>query len=109
VLLLLRRTPPLDGLALIWLTVLVVNPNFAFQYVVWALPFLLLAGRLRTVALLQAALLVPAVLLYTHRDGWGWIYWATIQLAWLGIVAAWIVELRSVLRRRPASVAPAPS
>jgi hypothetical protein len=75
--------------------VLVVNPNFAYQYVIWALPFLLLAGRLGTVALLQAALLPPSVLLYTHWDESGWLYWAAIQAAWLGIVAAWVLELRS--------------
>jgi hypothetical protein len=105
-LLLSRRARAVDGLALLWLTVLAVNPNFAFQYVVWTLPFLLLAGRLRTVALLEAALLAPSVLLYTHWDGSGWIYWATMQAAWLAIVAAWAVELRAAMRR---PVAPARS
>ena len=100
-----RRCPPLDGLVAIWLTVLAVNPNFAYQYVVWALPFLLLAGRLRTALLLQAVLLVPGVLLYTHADDGGWVYWVTVQAAWLTIVAVWVRELRAVLARRPAALA----
>jgi hypothetical protein len=92
---LVRRVRPLDGLVLLWLTVLAVNPNFAYQYVVWALPFLLLAGRLRETAALQAALLAPSLLLYTHADKSGWVYWALIQAAWLGIVALWLRELRA--------------
>ena len=89
-----RRAEPLEGLVVLWLTVLAVNPNFAYQYVVWTLPFLLLAGRLRAVAAIQAALLVPSLLLYTHADKTGWIYWGLITLAWLGIVALWARELR---------------
>jgi hypothetical protein len=102
---LLRRVRPLDGLALLWLTVLAVNPNFAYQYVVWALPFLLLAGRLRETAALQAALLAPSLLLYTHADKSGWIYWALIQAAWLGIVVLWVRELRRAITTAPATEA----
>ncbi len=98
-----RRTRPLDALVLVWLTVLAVNPNFAYQYVVWALPFLLLAGRLWETAALQAALLAPSLLLYTHADKSGWIYWALIQAAWVGIVVLWARELGRAtgLRARP--------
>jgi hypothetical protein len=98
-----RRTEPMEALAAVWLTVLAVNPNFAYQYVVWALPFLLLAGRLREAAAIQALLLAPAVLLYSHADKGGWVYWALAELAWLGIVALWAAALLRVTgwRGRP--------
>jgi len=98
-----RRTEPLEALVAMWLTVLAVNPNFAYQYVVWALPFLLLAGRLRETAAIQALLLPPAVLLYSHADKGGWVYWAFAEIAWLGILVLWAAALLRITgwRGRP--------
>jgi hypothetical protein len=101
----LRRAEPLAGLAALWMCVLAVNPNFAYQYVVWALPFLLLAGLLRETALLQAALLAPALLLYSHADKGGWTYWVLVQLAWLVIVAIAARRLRSAIATAPVTAA----
>lgn len=103
VLLVRRRTPAVPALVAVWLTVLAVNPNFAFQYVVWLLPFLLLAGRLLEVGALQGALLVPSLLLYFRPDlpGAGWAYWLTVQAAWALMVVIWGLQLRSVARSRP--------
>jgi Glycosyltransferase family 87 len=60
----LRRLDPLLAAALIWLTVYVFNPNWAFQYVVWGLPFFLLVRRHLQVAILQLVLVLPASVLY---------------------------------------------
>ena len=91
-----RRAPPLDGLALLWMTVLVVNPNPSYQYLVWGLPFLAAAGRLRACALVQLAFLVPSVLIYFRPgiDGSGWVYFATAELGWAVLAAVWVGELR---------------
>ncbi len=63
-----RRTEARHAAPVLWLAFFAFGINFSFQYVVWLLPFLLLAGRLKTVALLQALLLVPALILYV-REG----------------------------------------
>jgi hypothetical protein len=49
---------------LLWLTFYVVTPVFFVQYLVWGLPFFLLAGRLRLAAAVQLLALVPTVLFY---------------------------------------------
>jgi hypothetical protein len=49
---------------LIWLGIYVLSPGFSFQYVVWGLPFFLMAGYLWEVAALQVALVPPAALYY---------------------------------------------
>lgn len=50
--------------SLLWLAFYAVSSVFFVQYLVWGLPFLLLAGRLRLAALVQAVALVPTVLFY---------------------------------------------
>ena len=90
VVLALYRTKPLPAAVLIWLVVYAANPNFAYQYLIWGLPFFLLAGHIRAVALLQLAILPATLLLYaqTDIDSTGWMYWIAIQGVWLGIVFA---------------------
>lgn len=102
VLLVRRRAAPLPGAVAIWLTVFAVNPNFAYQYLIWGLPFFLLAGHVRAVIALQVAILPAAALLYGHPDGVddsGWLYFAAIQAVWLGLVVAAVLAVRRV---RPA-------
>lgn len=62
----MRRIPPLEAACLIWLAVYVANPNWEYQFLVWGLPFFLAARRLREVALLQLALLLPTTQIYFH-------------------------------------------
>ena len=102
VLLVRRRTPALSAASAIWLTVYAVNPNFAFHYLVWGLPFFLLAGHLKAVAAFQLAMLPATFVLYFAPDDvdpTGWIYFVLIQLAWLGIVAVAFVTLRRLVRQ----------
>ena len=49
---------------LLWLAVFAFGVNFFFQYALWGLPFLLMAGLLRVVALAQGALLLAMAIFY---------------------------------------------
>ncbi len=54
--------------SLLWAAFYVVTPAFFVQYLVWGLPFLLLAGRLRLAAAVQVVALAPTVIFY--RTPW---------------------------------------
>jgi hypothetical protein len=84
-----RRTEPALAAAILWPALVLLNPGFGFQYVVWALPFVLMAGYLRQVALLQAVLFPPAALLYWHPFGENptAVYVAVMIAAWCACVA----------------------
>lgn len=102
-LLIRRRVEPFTAASVIWLVVYATNPNFAFQYLVWGLPFFILTGHLRRVAILTAVATPPALLLYLHPDlgDDGWVYWILVQALWLGLVAAALrVAARSINLRR---------
>jgi hypothetical protein len=62
VLLLRRRTRPVEAATLLWLTIYVAAPNFFFQYLVWGIPFFVAAGHLWKVVALEAAVLAPHLL-----------------------------------------------
>jgi hypothetical protein len=58
----LRYRPALiDAVALLWLVVFAFSPNFFLTYLVWGLPFFIMAGYLVEVGMLQAVLVIPAV------------------------------------------------
>ena len=84
-----KRVEPLPGAVLIWLVVYATNPNFAFQYLIWGLPFFIIAGHLRATAVLTAMATPPAVILLLHPDvdSSGWLYWVLVQTLWLALVA----------------------
>jgi hypothetical protein len=106
-LVLIRRIDPVPAAALLWSALVVFNPGFGFQYVVWALPFLLMAGHLRSVALVQAGLFIPAALLYW--DPWGFsptgLYVSLMIVVWLGAVVAVVAMGLRLARLTP----PAPA
>jgi hypothetical protein len=99
-----RRLSVLDRACAIWLAVYVANPNWAYQYLIWGLPFFLAAGRLRAVALLQLVLLLPALQLYFHgrwvEHGLYHAYLPLVTIAWVGIGLALLALL---LRATPAA------
>jgi hypothetical protein len=93
------RPAPIDAAALLWLVVYAFSPNFFLNYLVWGLPFFLMAGFLTEVALLQALLIAPTVgyyialwpapstatgVLYIPALIALWAFWvvATLALAW---------------------------
>jgi hypothetical protein len=55
---------PEQRATVIWLAFYVVTPAFFFQYLVWGLPFFILARRLSLAAGVQAVALVPTILFY---------------------------------------------
>jgi uncharacterized membrane protein YkgB len=101
-----RRLGVADRAAVLWLAFYVVTPVFFFQYLVWGLPFLLMAGRLRLALAIQAVAL-PATLMFYLAP------WESDDVAvpyWLGMIALWALLVVSLGRliagtRRGAEVA----
>ena len=104
-----RRVPPLETAALMWLAVFVFNPNFAYQYMVWGLPFFLAAGYVERTALLQALLLPATLWLYWRLglDPGGWPYFFAIELAWVAMAVTWVVSTLHARTRAYSSSVPA--
>jgi hypothetical protein len=61
-----RRAAPTAAAAVLWCALPLLSIGFSFQYVVWALPFALMAGYLWQAAAAQAALLLPTVIFEWH-------------------------------------------
>lgn len=105
-LVLLRRTPPTAAAALLWCALPLLSIGFSFQYVVWALPFALMAGYLWQVAAVQAALLLPTVIFEWNPfepppvD----LYVAIMALVWAGSLAG-VVKLALRLYRERSRIA----
>lgn len=98
-----RPSPP-QGAALVWLALYVTTPSFFFQYAVWGLPFVIMAGYLRQAAILQALLAPATVIFYLlpwSNDLVAPIYVATMGLVWLGWLAALGIHVLRVVRPLP--------
>ncbi len=83
--------------SLLYLGVWAANPNQAYQYYVWGIPFLLLAGHWRGVLALQAALAVPALIVYPRWNE-SWLqppYVVMLVGIWLATVVWFAVSARS--------------
>lgn len=97
------RPSPLDGVILLWLVIYALSPNFLAQYLVWSIPFLLMAGYLKQVALLQLAMVIPLLIVYVHPLDtpvfFSWVYVAMMILLW----ATWVICLVIFVRRIVAS------
>jgi hypothetical protein len=97
------RVDPVRGAMLIWLGLYAAGTAFFFQYLVWGLPFFLLAGRVREAIALQLAVLIPIVLLYAGpRDSAAaeTAYYAIMTAVWLACAAAFVITARGVVRSR---------
>lgn len=104
-LVLARRPRPEQAAAVLWLAVYAAIPYFFFQYVLWGLPFLLMAGYLRGVAIAQAILLVPTILWEARpwqSEAVIWPYYVLMTLAWGVAVASVVVRARRLDRYRAA-------
>lgn len=58
------RPALIDAAVLLWLVIYAFSPNFFLTYLVWGLPFFIMAGYLIEVALLQAILVIPTAAYY---------------------------------------------
>jgi hypothetical protein len=99
-----RKTPPAQSAVAIWLTVYVLGYGFAHHYLVWGIPFFLMAGYLWQTALLQAVHLVPRIVFAEiPYDSVGWtILYASMMLAlWAGMAVALVRLTRSIAATRP--------
>jgi hypothetical protein len=106
------RPDPVKGAAFVWLATWALGAGFFFQYLVWGLPFLILAGWLQATLALEAALLLPTLIFYEtpwHAEGIV-IVFAGVMLAvwaaWLGGLAAlsrafWRAAVRGPRARSP--------
>jgi len=99
-----RRLDAIQAAALIWLVVYVANPNWFYQYMIWGLPFFLLARRRVEVAVVQLVLALPAAEVYFHfgLPSLQWLYVPLVDLVWCGFAIA-VVAL--ILRARPGRLA----
>ena len=82
-----------DAFVLLWVVIYAFSPNFFLNYIVWGLPFFLMAGYLKEVALLQLALLAPTIAFYVslwpnRTELLGYAYVPMMVLVWVGWLLA---------------------
>jgi Glycosyltransferase family 87 len=101
------RPAPVDAAVLLWLSIYLFSPNFFLNYLIWALPFFIMAGYLAEVAILQAVLIPPTVAFYLAR----WpspstadavVYVPLLIALWLFWVIATCVVGARIVRQRDA-------
>ena len=96
------RPGPAGAATVLWLAVFLLLPSFVLQYAVWGLPFFLMAGFVRGVAIAQLALLVPTAIFYSAID-LGQAAAEVYVVIMAGVWLMWIVGLAIVGRRLAAS------
>ena len=99
-----RRPEPLTGALVVWTALFAFGINFGPRYVVWALPFALMAGRLREAAALQLIAFPAAVIVAgrTWDERWLATVYVVLMIALLVAFFAWLVVLvRSAPATRP--------
>jgi hypothetical protein len=100
-----RRPSAPDAACLLWLAVFAFGINFYLPYVIWGLPFFLLAGYLRQVVVLEALLLAPTLVAYALVPAahhglrvYPWevsaFYTAPMILAWVAFTIALVTLAR---------------
>ena len=109
VLLLLKRPEPVLGALLLIVTMYVFAPNNYLHYVVWCLPFLVMAGWTRIAALIAAWMLIPSAIAYWARDpDLAPLYVLAMAILYAGWIALGVMLLRTI-RSRGASAPSAPA
>lgn len=98
-----RRPDPATGALLVWLSIFSFGLNFGPRYVVWGVPFMLMAGYLRAAAVVQAIAFPAAVIILARRFDAPWpaTVYTVLMLALLALFLAWLVLL--AWRLRPAA------
>lgn len=99
------RPPPALAASLLWLATYALSPAFFFQYLVWGLPFFVMAGYLRAAAALQAGVLLPMIFFYQEPwrgDLTSYIYIPVMLVVWAGTLVALGALARGIAARRQA-------
>jgi hypothetical protein len=106
--LLWRRPDAIRASVFVWLTMYVFLGAFLFQYLVWGLPFFILAHR-RTTAVFMALISIPAGIAYVrwHTPTSVLIFQVTMITLYFGAVAMWIMAFYRLLRGQGPEAAPA--
>lgn len=91
------RVPAPRAATILWLAVWAFGTGFFFQYLVWGLPFLVLAGHLRAALALQLVAIVPAILFYRGpwEDRGVVVVFAALMVA---LWVAWLAGLAALVR-----------
>ena len=103
-----RRTTPLESACAVWLTVYAFAFSFFPQYTTWALPFLLMAGRVGEAAL-ASALLVPITWIIVQPRPLAvpslvTLYQVVAFAMHLAFVGMWLREIRNLWTDRMRAV-----
>jgi hypothetical protein len=98
-----RPIPPPLAATLLWLGFHAAAPSFFFGYLVWGLPFFVLAGYLWSSAALMALTLSPQILFETGR-GFDYfeLYKWTMTATWFALIGAFIWLFVRILRGKAA-------
>lgn len=96
------RVPALEAAIIVWLGFYVLGINFGITYLIYGVPLLLMAGRLRGALVLQTLLIVPIGLLYIPQGRslpLELIYTPVMLVVW-GMIGAWLWSAIRLERRR---------
>jgi uncharacterized membrane protein len=106
-----RVVPLALSASLFWLAFYSVGTGFFFGYLVWGIPFFLLAGYLLATGILMAVVLAPTLQFETgHIGGHLTIYATLMTIAWALFVAVCLWQCWALLlRRQHPDVAPVSS
>lgn len=105
------RPPPAQAATLLWLAFYVTTPAFFFQYVVWGLPFYIMAGYLKQATLVQILLVPGALVFYLlpwESNDVALLYVPAMALVWIAWVTGFVAQARRIARglhRSPPPVA----
>jgi hypothetical protein len=108
------RPAVIDAVVLLWLAIFAFSPNFFLTYLVWGLPFFIMAGYLAEVAVLQAFVIIPTVAYYlslwpTPGTAVGIAYVPFMYALWVVLLAATAyVAVRIARRHDPRRSGPQP-
>jgi hypothetical protein len=99
------RPAAVDAAALLWLVVYAFSPNFYLNYMVYGLPFFIMAGFLIEVAVLQALLIAPTVAYYVvlspaHSTVTGVLYVPALIALWAAWLLATLVIAWRIVQQR---------
>jgi hypothetical protein len=94
------RDRPLELVCLMFLAVFSFTLPWSYTYLVWGIPFLIVAGRWRVVTAMTALSLPVVLILYTapHGDALVFVYTALVIALWLVTAGGALVVARDLVR-----------